>query len=176
LFRRPPPLLPPPPPLEFFELANCDTKSIGTGNMIVEFFSAAIEFRVCRYLSCKADGDSSMILEASLSALDALISPSAAMTLALASRDASASAAIALCNCSGNRASLISTLSTLMPHGSVASSNALCIACDILSLSLSISWSGFVPRIFLSVVCASNRVEWWAFSTLATDTVALDTL
>ena len=30
--------------------ANCDTKSIGTGNIIVEFFSAAIEFKVCKFV------------------------------------------------------------------------------------------------------------------------------
>ena len=61
----------------------------------------------CRYLSCKADGDSSMIFDASLSAFEARISPSAAITLARASRDASASAAIARWSCSGNRASLL---------------------------------------------------------------------
>ena len=33
-------------PLADLELANCDTKSMGTGKMIVEFFSAAIEFKV----------------------------------------------------------------------------------------------------------------------------------
>jgi len=60
-----------------------------------------------RYLSCRAEGDSSMTFEASLSALEARFSPSAAITLALASREASASAAIALCSCSGRRASLL---------------------------------------------------------------------
>ena len=34
----------------FLLLANCDTKSIGTGNIIVEFFSAAIEFKVCKFV------------------------------------------------------------------------------------------------------------------------------
>lgn len=43
-------------------------------------------------------------------------------TLALASRVASASAAMALCNCCGSFTSLISTRSTLMPQLSVASS------------------------------------------------------
>ena len=38
--------LPVLPPRLMLPLANCDTKSIGTGNMIVEFFSAAIEFKV----------------------------------------------------------------------------------------------------------------------------------
>ena len=46
-----------------------------------------------RYLSCRAAGLCSMICEASLRALLARISPSAAITLALASRLASASAA-----------------------------------------------------------------------------------
>ena len=29
------------------DLVNCERKSIGTGKMIVEFFSAAMELRVC---------------------------------------------------------------------------------------------------------------------------------
>ena len=48
-----------------------------------------------------------MIMEASRKALEALISPSAAITLALASLLASASAAMARCNCSGNLASFL---------------------------------------------------------------------
>lgn len=47
-------------------------------------------------------------------------------TFALASRLASASAAIARCSCWGNFTSLISTRSTLMPHASVASSKDSC--------------------------------------------------
>uniref|UniRef100_A0A3Q3C0C9 Uncharacterized protein n=1 Tax=Haplochromis burtoni TaxID=8153 RepID=A0A3Q3C0C9_HAPBU len=58
--------------------------------------------------------------EASLSARDAFISPSAAITLALASRLASASAAMALWSWRGSFTSLISTLSTLIPQSSVA--------------------------------------------------------
>uniref|UniRef100_A0A673HEW9 Uncharacterized protein n=1 Tax=Sinocyclocheilus rhinocerous TaxID=307959 RepID=A0A673HEW9_9TELE len=69
-------------------------------------------------------------IDASFRALDAFISPSAAMTLiltfALASRAASASAAIALCSCCGSLTSLISTRSTLIPHESVASSRVIC--------------------------------------------------
>ena len=61
----------------------------------------------CKYLSCSADGDSSITLEASRNAFEARFSPSAAITLALASREASASAAIARCNCSGSRASFL---------------------------------------------------------------------
>uniref|UniRef100_A0A6I8P964 Uncharacterized protein n=1 Tax=Ornithorhynchus anatinus TaxID=9258 RepID=A0A6I8P964_ORNAN len=65
-----------------------------------------------------------MTIEASFRALEAFISPSAAMTfgiitLALASRAASASAAIALWSCTGNFTSLISTRSTLIPQSSV---------------------------------------------------------
>ena len=48
-----------------------------------------------------------MIMEASRKAFEALISPSAAITLALASLLASASAAMARCNCSGNLASFL---------------------------------------------------------------------
>uniref|UniRef100_A0A3B4EW60 Uncharacterized protein n=1 Tax=Pundamilia nyererei TaxID=303518 RepID=A0A3B4EW60_9CICH len=61
--------------------------------------------------------------EASFRARDAFISPSAAITctLALASRAASASAAMALCS-TGSFTSFISTRSTLIPQLSVASS------------------------------------------------------
>ena len=75
---------------------------------------------------------------ASLRAWDAFFSPSAAITLALASLAASASAAMALWSCSGSRASFlkkespeyvrlrevsyISTRSTLIPQAVVASS------------------------------------------------------
>lgn len=48
------------------------------------------------------------------------------LTFALASRAASASAAIALCSCCGSLTSLISTRSTLIPHESVASSRVAC--------------------------------------------------
>ena len=92
-----------------FEIAlKCAwNNSNGIGKTIVEFFSAAIEFKVWRYLNCRAAGDSEMTSAASLSALDAFCSPSAAITLALASRAASASAAIALCIWTGNRTSLL---------------------------------------------------------------------
>lgn len=46
-------------------------------------------------------------MDASLRAMDALNSPSAAMTLARASRAASASAAMARCSCTGRRTSLL---------------------------------------------------------------------
>ena len=97
---------------------KCVKKSIGNGNIIVEFFSADIELSVwnnkycqwyfsCfsfilryplkgfnlgstllhnniyltwRYLSCKAEDDSAMTSEASLNALEAFCSPSAAIT------------------------------------------------------------------------------------------------
>ena len=75
---------------------------------------AALEIRLvitCKYLSWRAEGDSSITWEASLKALEALFSPSAAITLALASLEASASAAIALCSCSGRRASFLQKLS-----------------------------------------------------------------
>ena len=45
------------------------------------------------------------------------------LTFALASRVASASAAITLCICLGRLTSFSSTLSTLTPHGQVPSSN-----------------------------------------------------
>lgn len=63
----------------------------------------------CKYLSCRAAGESLMTSEASRRARDAFCSPSAAMTLARASRAASASAAIALCNWTGSLTSLLYT-------------------------------------------------------------------
>ena len=70
---------------------------MGTGNITVEFLSAAMVLRVCRYLSWMAAGDLAMISAASFKARDAFCSPSAAITFARASRDDSASAAMALC-------------------------------------------------------------------------------
>ena len=60
----------------------------------------------------------------------------------------------------GSRTSFTSTLSTLTPHGSVASSKAAFMTADIVSLSDKISDSFFVPKTFRSVVAASKRVEW----------------
>ena len=73
--------------------------SMGRGKIIVEFFSAEILVKVWRYRSCKAAGESERISDASFKEREAFCSPSAAMTLALASLAASASAAMALCNC-----------------------------------------------------------------------------
>ena len=81
--------------------------STGTGKMIVEFFSAEIDWRVWRYLNCRAAGESIIIWEASLRARADFCSPSAAMTFARASRAASASAAIALCSWIGNLTSFL---------------------------------------------------------------------
>ena len=50
-----------------------------------------------------------------------------------------------------------------------------CMLLEMESLSLSISCKCFVPRMFLRVVWASSLVEWWAFSTFATEIVAFDT-
>lgn len=57
--------------------------------------------------TCKAEGLADMISEASLKALEDFISPSAAITLARASRAASASAAMALCKAVGKETSLL---------------------------------------------------------------------
>ena len=69
--------------------------------------SIKLELLLYSLYTCNAAGLSAITSEASLSALDDFISPSAAMTLALASRDASASAAIARCNAAGRRTSLL---------------------------------------------------------------------
>jgi len=80
---------------------------MGRGKIMVEFFSADIEFNVWRYLSWRAEEDSAIMIEASRRALEAFCSPSAAITLALASLAASASAAMARCSWTGRRASLL---------------------------------------------------------------------
>ena len=64
--------------------------------MIVDDCSVDIPVRVCRYLSWRACGDCVIISAAFFNAPEAFCSPSAAITLALASLAASASAAIAL--------------------------------------------------------------------------------
>ena len=98
---------------------------------MVEFFSLEMLFNVCKYLSCKAAGLSLNVSAASFNALDAFISPSAAITFARASLlfnskqkkcikeftqnkskcfsylAASASVAIALCSCVGRETSLL---------------------------------------------------------------------
>lgn len=53
--------------------------------MIVLFFSAEILLKVCKYLNWRAAGLSLITSEASFKALDAFISPSAAITFALKS-------------------------------------------------------------------------------------------
>lgn len=68
-----------------FSMIACNI-SMGRGKMMVEFFSAAMVVSVCRYRSWRAAGDSVMTMEASFRALDAFISPSAAMTYGAAAR------------------------------------------------------------------------------------------
>jgi hypothetical protein len=63
----------------FFEIKDV-VSSIGSGKMMVEFFSAAMAFNVCRYRSCRACGDSAITSAASFRARDEFISPSAAIT------------------------------------------------------------------------------------------------
>ena len=53
-----------------------------------------------------------------------------------------------------------STLSTLTPHGSVASSSEVCISSEMDSLSDKISERFFVPNTLRREVAASSWVEW----------------
>ena len=66
----------------------------------------------CKNLNCNAAGDCEITSDASFKDFEDFNSPSAAMTFALASLAASASAAIALCNVLGKITSLISKRST----------------------------------------------------------------
>ena len=54
--------------------------SMGKGKMMVEFFSAEMLVRVCRYLNWSAAGAPPKIVAASFKDLEAFCSPSAAMT------------------------------------------------------------------------------------------------
>uniref|UniRef100_A0A915JC08 Uncharacterized protein n=1 Tax=Romanomermis culicivorax TaxID=13658 RepID=A0A915JC08_ROMCU len=83
----------PPPPSP--RLIKPPRMSMGTGKMMVELCSAAMLFNACKCRNWMATGDWEITSAASFSARLAFISPSAATTLALASRAASASAAMA---------------------------------------------------------------------------------
>ena len=133
--------------------------SIGTGKMIVELFSAEMLFRVCRYRSWRAAGLSATTSAACLRALLALCSPSAAITLALASLAASASAAMALISCSGTLTSFTSTLSTVTPQGSVASCSSSCISLAMDSRSDKMSPRFLVPNTFLIVAADQSEAS-----------------
>jgi hypothetical protein len=54
--------------------------SMGMGKIMVEFFSAEMLFKVCRYRNCRADGLQAIISDAAFSAALAFCSPSAAIT------------------------------------------------------------------------------------------------
>lgn len=64
----------------YYLFMNCAIKSMGSGNIIVEFFSADIVFSVWRYRSCRAAGDWAITSAASFNALADFCSPSAAIT------------------------------------------------------------------------------------------------
>merc|ERR1712215_218240 len=132
-----------------------------------------MEESVCRYLSWRAEEEELIMSEASFKAREAFCSPSASITFALACLVASASAAMALCNCCGKRTSFTSTLSTLIPQGSVALSRCSRMFLAISSLSANISCRVLVPSVFLSVVDASSLVEWDALLTLHTEDMGL---
>ena len=130
---------PPPPPLDWrlsgasddessdhfsflsFPTMDSESESMGKGKTMVELCSVEMALSVCRYRSCSAEVDSSRTSAASFKCFEAFCSPSAATTLARASRAASASAAMALWSCTGTLTSFISTRSTCN-HSSFRSS------------------------------------------------------
>ena len=108
-------------------------------------------------------------LAASVSLAAAWNSPSALMILARRSRSASAWRAIARCIASGISTSLISTVVTLMPQGSVWSSMICWRSSLSRSRSASSVSSSALPSTERSVVCAICDVAASTFSTSTTD-------
>jgi hypothetical protein len=106
---------------------------------------------------------------ASLRRAAAWNSPSALMTFARRSRSAWAWRAIACCIACGMPTSLISTVVTLMPHGSVCSSMIFCSSSLSCSRSESNVSRSALPSVERSVVCAICDV---AFRKLSTWTMA----
>lgn len=77
-----------------YKIINLNTLLLGATNMNILF-------------TCKAEGLPEIVSAASLRAFEDFISPSAAITLARASRAASASAAIARCRVVGKETSFL---------------------------------------------------------------------
>ena len=101
-----------------FPTMESESESMGKGKTMVELCSVEMALSVCRYRSWSAEVDSSRTSAASFKCFEAFCSPSAATTLARASRAASASAAMALWSCTGTLTSFISTRSTCNHHSS----------------------------------------------------------
>jgi type III restriction enzyme len=98
---------------------NILSKSMGTGKIVVEFFSVAISVRVCRKRNCRDMGSPASTFAAMASFSEACSSPSAWMTFARRSRSASACFAMARIISWGRSIFFTSTLETLTPHGPV---------------------------------------------------------
>src|SRR5512132_961212 len=157
-------LLPPPA-----DSRNGLKSSIGSGRMIVDERSELISSIVCRKRSCSDIGFSDSVIAASLSRSEAWNSPSALMTLARRSRSASAWRAIARCMPWGMPTSLISTVVTFTPHGSVCSSMICCrFSLRVSRSARSVSRSA-LPSTERSVVCAICDVAARIRSTSTTD-------
>ena len=143
-------------------------RSIGIGNTTVVFCVPPISRRVCRYRSWSVVGLRPMMSAASARRVAAWASPSALMILARRSRSASACRAIACCMRSGISTSLISTVVTLIPHGSVWASITCCRDSLRLSRSPRSESRSTPPSTERSVVWEICSVALWKLSTWLT--------
>lgn len=145
------------------------SSSSGSGKTIVEPGLLLISVSAWSVRNCSVTGLGSITAAASASFAAAWNSPSALITFARRLRSASACRASACCIRSGISTSLISTIVTFTPHGSVCSS----MICWRFSLSRSRSDSSVsssaLPSTERNVVCATCEVAATTSSTSTTE-------
>ena len=133
-------------------------KSRGSGNSVVELFSAAISAAVCKKRNCSEAGWVLRSAAALVSFSAAWNSPSALITLALRSLSASACRAIMRFISWGRSTSFTSTAVTSIPHTSVPSSMISRRISLNFFRSPSNSSNSACPITERNVVCASCEV------------------